>query len=274
MTAIQPCALLFLISPDWRVETISANAGLLGQGEPDALLGRPLSELIGNDAIHSLRNRMGWLSRDDSSVQDFGVRWGKCKTNFDIRARRRGDHFLIEAEEAVEGRLPDAVGMVQSLLDRIAATTVEETAQQGMRQLSALTGFHLLTLRNRTGTVVGHCQRGTLSPTVDDPLAISIETTRIIADCGSEAVPLLGRLDDALLGEAAFEAHGQAELARLSSQGIRASMTMPLRIDGEWVGTMEAHHAAPRRCGAERRAVAALFAERLVARMARHGWVP
>ena len=52
-------------------------------------------------------------------------------------------------------------------------------------------------------------------------------------------------------------------------------MTLPLRIDGELVGALHAlSSAVPRRCGAERRSVAHLFAERLVARMARHGWKP
>jgi GAF domain-containing protein len=49
-------------------------------------------------------------------------------------------------------------------------------------------------------------------------------------------------------------------------------MALPLRIDGEQVATIEAHHSTPRRNGAERRLVAHLFSERLVARMARQGW--
>jgi light-regulated signal transduction histidine kinase (bacteriophytochrome) len=274
VTAIQPCALLFLVGPDWRVETISANAGLLEQGKSEDLLGRPLAQLIGSDAIHALRNRMAWLSRDDSSVHDFGVRWGRCDTSFDIHARRRGDYFLIEAEQAVEGRLPDAIGMVQSLLDRIDADRAHDIAGQGLRQLSALTGFNRLVLLNCAGDVVGRSERGALLAPAPESSARPGNTSRIIADCASEAVPLLGKLDDAMLRETIFPAPGEAELDHLSNGGIRAVMTLPLRIDGEWVGTIEAHHSVPRRCGAERRAVAGMFADRLAARMARHGWTP
>jgi light-regulated signal transduction histidine kinase (bacteriophytochrome) len=274
VTAIQPCALLFLVGPDWRIETISANAGLLEQGKADTLLGRPLSQLIGSTAIHALRNRMAWLSREDSSVHEFGVHWGRGDAGFDIKARRRDDYFLIEAEQSVEGRLPYAIGMVQSLLDRIDADDVHGIAEQGLRQLSALTGFNRLILRNRAGGVVGRSERGTPLATAREISTRPGKTARVIADCEVEAVPLLGRLDDALLGEMTFPAPSRAELDQLSSDGIRAVMTFPLRIDGDSVGTIEAHHAMPRRCGAERRAVAGFFADRLAARMARRGWTP
>ena len=34
MVAIQPCALLLLIGPDWQVETVSANVAMLGDHQP------------------------------------------------------------------------------------------------------------------------------------------------------------------------------------------------------------------------------------------------
>ena len=72
----------------------------------------------------------------------------------------------------------------------------------------------------------------------------------------------------------AFLAPGESQASRLTGLGIAATMSLPVRIDGELVGAVHAHHAHPRRSGAERRAVAMLFAERLAARMARHGWAP
>jgi len=274
VTAIQPCALFFLVGPDWRVETISANAGLLGQGLPEGLVGRPLSQLIGSNAIHALRNRMAWISGDESGVNDFGVSWGRSDATFDVYARRKGDYFLIEAEKAIEGRLADGIGMVQSLLDRVLAGDVSDIAQQGMRQLCALTGFSRLILRDREGTLIAHSERNGLPPLGGEPLTAPIDAPRIIADCNAEPVPLLGKLESALLDKTTFRTPDGGEQKRLSEHGIRATMDLPLRIDGEWVGTVEAQHAAPRRCGAERRAVAGLFAERLAARMVRYGWTP
>ena len=73
MAAIQPCALLLLIGPDWQVETVSANVAMLGDYRPASVVGQPLADVIGSKAIHSLRNRLAWLSSDESEVQDYGV---------------------------------------------------------------------------------------------------------------------------------------------------------------------------------------------------------
>jgi GAF domain-containing protein len=215
---------------------------------------------------------MSWLSGDDSGVHDFGVHWGRGEGALDIHARRLGDHYLVEAEQAVEGRLPDGIGMAQSLLDRITTEVVQDIAEQGMRQLSALTGFQRLVLRNRNGVPIARSERNGLSAPVIENSTIPGEATRIIADRDAESVPLLGKLDSALLDEAIFPAPSDNERQQLMEQGVRGTMTLPLRIDGRWVGSIEAQHATARRCSAERRAVAGLFAERLAARMARHGW--
>src|SRR4249919_209300 len=139
MKAIQPCALMVVVGPDWQVEAASANVAMLGDVKPTSAIGQPLADLIGSKAIHSLRNRMSWLSSDESEVQDFGVEWGNV--TFDVRATRSNDHYLIEAELAVEPRLPDGIGMVRSMSDRLACREPIELAAHAIRQLNALTGF-------------------------------------------------------------------------------------------------------------------------------------
>ena len=274
MTAIQPCALLLLVGPDWRVETISANAGQLGRGTPDTLLGRPLAQLIGSDAIHALRNRMSWLSGDDGVIHDYGVRWQGSDTALDIQARREGDDFLIEAEQSVEGRLPDGIGMAQSMMDRIQGQDFRDIAEQGVRQLCALTGYNRQMLCGRDGTIVASGHRNGIPPLTDLRWPDMPEHPGIIADRDAEPVELIGNIDSELLERSTFLAPDKNEVARLAGFGIAATMSLPVRIDGELAGVIHAHHAGPRRSSAERRAVATLFAERLAARMARHGWTP
>jgi light-regulated signal transduction histidine kinase (bacteriophytochrome) len=273
LLAIQPCALLLLIGPDWRVEAVSANAGELGKGEAESLLGQPLTELIDEDSIHALRNRMAWLSGEDSLVRDYGVSWGG--TLYDVHARRQGGCYLIEAESAVEPRLPDSIGMAQSLLDRIAATDFLAIAEQGLRQLRALTGFDRLILCDRADNILGTSERGAMALLIDhwegSPDCI---VPRLIADRDAKDHALLGSEGNASLRRSAFIAPDFEERDRLSALGIAATMSLPLRIDGERVGAIHAHHPTPRRNGAERRAVAELFAERLAARMTRAGWRP
>lgn len=267
MTAIQPCALLLLVGPDWQVETVSANVAMLGDCRPATVVGQPLADLIGSKAIHTLRNRLSWLSSDESEVQDFGVQWGDITV--DVRAAREDDYYLVEAELAVEARLPDGIGMVRSMSDRLSGDGPRELAGQAMRQLAALTGFERIMLTDRSGSVIAANQ--------DPATRISngkINLTHLIADRDAEPVPMIGNEDSRLLARAAYRAPAGSECAELEQLGIAATMALPLRIDGELVGAVHAHHSSPRRISAERRSVAHLFAERLVARMARRGWNP
>src|SRR5258705_13417984 len=91
---------------------------MLGDHKPGELVGQPLTELIGSKAIHSLRNRMSWLSSDESEVHDFGVQWGDVM--LDVRAVHGSNSYLIEAELAVDPRLPDGIGKVRSRTGRLA----------------------------------------------------------------------------------------------------------------------------------------------------------
>jgi light-regulated signal transduction histidine kinase (bacteriophytochrome) len=263
---IQPCALLLLVSPDWQLEAVSANVSMLGDVKPSALVGQPLADLIGSKAMHNLRNRMSWLSGEDSEVQDFGVQWGDVL--LDIRASRDDDCHLIEAELAVEPRLPDGIGMVRSMTDRLTGRDAAALAQLAMRQLCSLTGFDRLSLCDRRGAIVASFGRQ-LTATEGDP---GEALPRNCADRDAEPVAVLGEAPSSLLERAAFRALSDCERNRLESLGVAASMTFPIRIDGEQVATLHAHHPAARRCGAERRSVAHLFAERVAARMARNGW--
>lgn len=265
MVAIQPCALLLLVGPDWQLEAVSANASMLGDVKPVALVGQPLTDLIGSKAIHNLRNRMSWLSRDESEVQDFGVQWGDVL--LDVRASRNENHYLIEAELAVEQRLPDGIGMVRSMTDRLNGGNPRELAEQAMRQLCSLTGFDRLSLFDRSGAVIA--SSGRHLPLVDGHASDGV--LRNCADRDSESVPVLGGGPPHAMERAAFLAPSESERDRLAALGIAASMTLPIRIDGELVATLQGHHPSPRRCGAERRSVAHLFAERVAARMARNG---
>lgn len=267
MAAIQPCALLLLVSGDWRVGAASANVGMLGDFRASSVVGQPLADLIGSKAIHSLRNRMSWLARDESEVQDFGVQWGDI--TLDVRAASEQDFYLVEAELSIEPRLPDGIGMVRSMSDRLSGTDPVSLASQAMQQVGALSGFERVMLCDRGGAVVA-ANRG-------EPVSLRFENngrTRIIADRDAEPVPIVGDNSIALLAHATHLAPDEATLDEMRAADIAAAMVLPLRIDGEQVGVLKAFHASPRRCSAERRSVIHLFAERLVARMARQGWKP
>jgi light-regulated signal transduction histidine kinase (bacteriophytochrome) len=265
MAAVQPCALLLVIGPDWHVETVSANVAMLGDFRPANVVGQPLADIIGSKAIHTLRNRLAWLSSDESEVQDYGVQWGDVM--LDIRATRDEDRYLIEAELAVEPRLPDGIGMVRSMSDRLIGNQPVELAAQAMRLLHSLIGFERVVICNDRDEVIA-------SNLKSDTRAggQTVKIARLIADRDAERVPLVGDEENELLVRAAYLAPTDNEVERLAGLGIAATMSLPLRIDGDLVGSLHAYNSTPKRIGAERLSVAHLFAERLVARMARRGW--
>ena len=269
-TSIQPCALLLLVGPDWRTTAVSANAAMIDGHRPADLVGQPLADLIGSKAIHSLRNRMSWLSKDESEVHDFGAQWGEV--SLDVRASRDGDQFLIEAELAAEARLPDGIGMVRSMSDRLHGEDPLKLADQAMRQLCAVTGFDRLGLTDLKGETIVSAGRNE----VKMPVGVDAKMTvpAILADVDAEPVAMVGEIGDAQMARASFRAPDAVVRERLAGLGIAAAMTLPLRIDGKPVAAVHAYHGSPRRCPAERRSVSHLFAERLVARMARQGWKP
>ncbi len=143
-----------------------------------------------------------------------------------------------------------------------------------MRQLCALTGYNRLMLCGRDGMIVASAHRNALAALLEPRWDDLPELPRIIAERDAEPVELIGNPASALSQRSTFLAPREDEVRRLTELGIAATMSLPLRIDGELVGAIHAHHAGPRRSGAERRTVATLFAERLVARMARRGWDP
>ena len=264
MPAVQPCALLLVVSPEWQVEAVSANVVMVADAKPKAVLGQPLSDLIGSEETHTLRNRVSWIASDDGEVLDFGVRWGAMTA--DVRAIREGRRYLIEAEPSIEPRLPDGIGMVRSMTDRLSSKDAPAMAERGMRQLQALTGFERAWLCDAKGEAIAGLKSGSSSGTPDSP--------RVIANCAAEPIQLLGTVSQELASRAIFRSADEDELALHSGDGAAASIALPIRIDGEQVATLHARHSRPKRCGAERRSVAHLFAERLVARMMRHGWSP
>jgi light-regulated signal transduction histidine kinase (bacteriophytochrome) len=262
--------LLLLVGADWRITAVSANAAMIGGQRPADLIGQPLADLIGSKAIHTLRNRMSWLSKDESEVHDFGVEWGDV--SLDVRASRDKAGYLIEAELATEGRLPDSIGMVRSMSDRLRGDDPLKLADQAMRQLCALTGFDRLGLTDLDGETIVSAGRSEVK--MPSGVEAKMVAPTILADVDAEPVAMVGEIGASQVARASFRSLDDGTLQRLSGAGIAAAMTLPLRIDGKPVAAVHAYHGSPRRCPAERRSVAHLFAERLVARMARQGWAP
>ena len=153
--------------------------------------------------------------------------------------------------------------------DRLTGKDPGKLAEQAVRQIAALTGFEQVALCDRNGNKIA-CNRSE----AQEGLLECAASTRLVADCEAEPVPIVGADEMGLIERAAYLAPGSDRCDQLRACGMAAAMELPLRIDGEQIATLNCHHSSARRIGAERRSVAHLFSERLVARMARQGWKP
>ena len=243
MTAIQPCALLLLVGPDWRVETISANAGHAGRVESlqRSSAGR-WRDLIGSKAIHALRNRMAWLAATRARSTTTACDGGDVRSTSGATAT--ATIILIEAELSVEPRLPDGIGMAQSMMDRMTGNDSATLPSKAMRQLCALTGYNRLMLCGRDGTIVASGQphgfpliepswpEAASSPHHRRPRcrAGAVDRRRCQRSARALRIPCPRRT---------------AKSRRLADWASPRPCRLPVRIDGELVGAVHAHHAIP-----------------------------
>lgn len=269
MTAVQPCALLLRVGPDWLVEMASANIGLIGDVRPSAIVGEPLTDLIGSEAVHALRNRLSWLSGESSAVYDYGVRWGEV--TLDIHAMSDGEGFLIEGELSGEPRLTDSIGMARSMSERLSGNDPVVLAEKAVRLLRTLTGYHRISLEAADGRLVASSGDGA-AVAVGHEGKQTHAYAQMVVDRDAEGVPLVGDVEHASLTKITFLAPTDEVQAKMKAAGVLGAMSLPLRVDGEHVATLHADDPGQLMCGAERRSVAHLFSERLVARMIRNGW--
>ncbi len=195
---------------------------------------------------------MSWLASDESEVQDFGVAMGRGHARHPARPAS-DDHYLIEAELAVEPRLPDGIGMVRSMSDRLSGQRSARLAEQAMRQLDALTGFDRLMLCDRDGAIVASGHRS----------GSSFRRARWSVDARARADRRRPRCragaDDRRRASELLDARrlpgprrGRS-VRRLTALGIARDDALPLRIDGRTGRRGPRASPPPRRCGAERR---------------------
>ena len=72
--AVQPCAFLLELSPDWIVRRASENTSrMLGESHL-TMVGEPLSEFIQAEPLHDLRNLFSRLSGSTGTARAYRVR--------------------------------------------------------------------------------------------------------------------------------------------------------------------------------------------------------
>jgi light-regulated signal transduction histidine kinase (bacteriophytochrome) len=277
---IQPFGFLLALSSDWLVARASANtAAFLGQA-PEELLGRPIADILGAEAIHAIRNRVALLRGADATERLFGLALAGIEPRFDIALHLSDGGIVIEAEPC-QPELGDGAGTIRSMMARLdQARTMETFLREGARQVRALTGFDRVMVykfdAEGNGEVVAEAARsGSGSflhlhyPHTDIPAQARAlynrNLFRIIADVASAPVPVVPTLNERGapldLSLSVLRAVSPIHIEYLTNMGVGASLSISIMIEGRLWGLFACHHYAARCPGLERRSLSELFGQ-------------
>lgn len=255
---IQPTGFHLCLSSDWLVSAVSANLGDFLPVTAEDALGRPLTDMMDEDAIHDIRNRMALLRSEETVEHLLRVSLTQGGTLLDLSIFRDGSGFGIDAEPSDGHAFGDSTAIVDGMLARISvASDVAAIGNEAARQLRALTGFDRVLIIGG-GQLLGHSLRpgqAEYEPATLEPDNAHLAVTDRQADPVSILAPDRDRPSRSTLRIA-----NESEAALLDSLHARAALILPLLRSGQSWGHIGCYHGAARHIGVERRSVAGLFA--------------
>jgi len=278
---IQAVGFLIMVSADWMIARVSANAPQFLGHALDEMLGRPLGSILRADAIHTIRNRLSMVVGESSVERAFGVQLQNDGPLFDLALHFLGPSIILEAEPSEpQGNFNSGL-VVRSMVERLQLPqTLGHVIREAARQVRALTGFdRVMVYRfhpDDTGEVVAESlSAGTPSflglrfPASDIPVqarALYVKNPlRLIADVGAADVPIEPRFD--ALGKpvdltmSVLRAVAPVHIQYLRNMGVQASMSVSIVRGGVLWGLIACHHLRPRQVGFERRTTLELFVQ-------------
>lgn len=266
--SIQPLGWLAMVSPEWLVERVSANIANYFDCSAEAVIGHPLADLLGGDAVHGLRNQLALLRAPDSIARLFGCSAGTTGERFDFSIQIDGQRTLIEAQRAEGIEHGDTIATIRALIGRLEALpALAAMLEQAARQLRALTGFDRVAIYRAgddgAATLFVSTARS-LGPLAGSLNAAEFDALRkaaaVIADCEAEPVAVVppGPLANALI-----RAPDEATRERMRAAACVASLHFPLRVAGIDWGLIVCHSPLPRIPTAERLSALGLYAQML-----------
>lgn len=278
--AIQPFGFLIAVSSDWLISRVSANLPrFVAVQAVDSVLGQPLASVFSAEALHTIRNRMLYLSGADAMERLFSIALFDDARRFDLAVHLSGDQIVFEAEPAIADSI--SAGALRGMMARLdQSETLTAFLRSGAREVRALTGFDRVMVyrfdETGAGEVVAEAARSGIGsflglhyPASDIPVqarALYLRNLfRIIADVDAEAVAVIpqedprGRPLDLSLSVA--RAVSPIHIEYLRNMGVAASLSISIVIEGRLWGLFACHHYGPRLPSLERRSVAELFGQ-------------
>lgn len=274
--AIQPQgALLVCDPPALAIRFHSRNLAKVTAFPGDPFPGMPVSELLGRQVLHDLRNAAAAAGRGGAGVLA-GVRLPWSDALFDLRLQSGTGTVLIELEPSAGGAAR-ALDLAQQLMRRLAAADPAQLPETGARLVQALLGFdRVLVCRLLPGggaRVVAEARPpGQDSLTGQDLPAGEVPDLsgplRAVPDTALAPVPLDPPLAPGMAPADLSQAYLVADGAWADLPGVRAALAIPLAEGAEPRGMLLCRHAQPRAVPPALRSAAELFARCLALRLA------
>ena len=283
--SIQPAGFLLALTEEWSIEAVSANIGDFVDCNAGELIGRPASDVLAEDAVHALRNRLALLRDRDGVERLLACQLTRDDRSFDVAIQFSGDLIIIEAEPATARTYGDMTATLRGMFARVdQGTDLADFLSEATKQLRALTGFdRVLILRfgeDWSSDVVAEYARGGVASLLGDHIAadrLPLEERRCLqraplhlaADLEAGLIPLLvgGERGPPDLARAILRPVATAYHEQLRGMNARAAMSIALIVGGSLWGIIACLHHAPRSPGFERRSMADLFAQLLALRI-------
>jgi light-regulated signal transduction histidine kinase (bacteriophytochrome) len=207
---IQSFGFLLALSPDWVVTRASANLEFFVGVPAGFAIGKHLDSLVDAEVLHDIRNRLTGLASIGGTERLYGISLVARLPALDLAIHYAGTLCILEGERAGLDSRVDAASLVRGMVGRLGKKTLlSEFHRDAARQIQRMTGFDRVMIyqfaADSTGAVIAEeTGRGAESflglhySAADIPVQARalylLNSFRIIADVGSETVPLIGEL--------------------------------------------------------------------------------
>lgn len=279
--SVQSFGFLLTLLSDFTICMASDNVGSFLGADVSDLLQQPLSRVISEAAVETIRSRVDHLSGPDATERLFGVELQAGKPPYDLSIHFSGAYLVVEAESSVNEPGVNSGELVRLMLERIRKTRgMTELAREAARQLKVLTGFDRVMVYqfhpDGSGEVIAEAAEAGLErflglhyPASDIPRQARIlyqrNWLRIIADIDAQPAALVstathnaGLLD---LSMSVLRSVSPIHIEYLRNMGVGASMSVSILRDGKLWGLFACHHYSPRYISFEKRTASELFGQ-------------
>ncbi|WAS91185.1 ATP-binding protein [Nannocystis punicea] len=264
--SIQPFGLLLALSePGLVVQQISANASVFLGRPPEALLGRPVAQILDGESLAALRAATQTVREDEFRPQHVTA----AGREFDGLLHRHQGVLLLELEPfdpaQPEPSLRDLIGCALTRIE--AARTIDALVEALVQEVQRLTGFDRVVAyrfdQAGHGEVIAEARRDDLEPYLglhypasDIPRQArrlyTLNWLRIIPDTSYRPVPLVPPLRPDTeapldLSFSILRSVSPIHVEYMHNMGLSASMSVSLVHRGALWGLLSCgHYSGPR----------------------------